>query len=145
MALSNYPLFYHVTNNRAISSEIDAQHQPDQCQYFSLGHNFMDTSIDCSKVSKRGPLLNYPLFCHVTNSRGISSEVVAQQQRDQCQNFSLGHNFMDKTLKYFSRSENLPLKIIHIIDRVTTNWLFFQKAPLFIFIWLLKWSCLGHN
>ena len=89
--------------------------------------------------------MNYPPFRHVTKSRGISSEVVAQQQRDQCQNFSLGHNFMDKTLKYFSRSENLPLKIIHIIDRVTTNWSFFQKAPFFIFIWLLKWSCLGHN
>ena len=89
--------------------------------------------------------LNYPWNFHVTKSRSISFEIGAQHQRDQCQNFSLGHNFMDKTFDWSKISKNWFHKIIHKFGSVTTKWLVFQKAPPFIFIWLLKWSCLGHN
>ena len=88
---------------------------------------------------------NYPWILNVTKSRSISFEIGAQQQRDQCQNFSLGHNFMDKTFDWSKISKNWFHKIIHKFGSVTTKWLVFQKAPPFIFIWLLKWSCLGHN
>ena len=89
--------------------------------------------------------LNYPWNLHVTKSRSILLEIGAQHQRDQCQNFSLGHNFMNKTFDWSKISKNWFHKIIHKFGSVTTKWLVFQKAPPFIFIWLLKWSCLGHN
>ena len=38
-----------------------------------------------------------------------------------------------------------PSKFFHQFSCVTTNGLIFQKTPLIKFIWLLKWSCLGHN
>ena len=90
-------------------------------------------------------LLNYPTIWHVTKYRAIKIEMGVLHQLDQCQIFSCGHNFIDKTFKYCKINKNRHRLIIHRFGRVTTYWLFFQKAPLFIFIWLLKWSCLGHN
>ena len=137
---------WHVTKDSSILFEICAWQQRDWCQNSSSGHNFMDKSVDCSQISKKWPFqIIYIPYCHVTNHRAISSEISAQRQRDQCQNFSLGHNFMDQTVKCCSRSKNRPPWIIHRFGQVTTYWLFFQKAPLFIFIQLLKWSCLGHK
>ena len=57
--------------------------------------------------------LNYPWNFHVTKSRSISFEIGAQHQRNQCQNFSLGHNFMNKTFDWSKISENWFHKIIH--------------------------------
>ena len=89
--------------------------------------------------------LNYPTIWHVTKNRAIKIKMGVLYQLDQCQIFSRGHNFIDKTFKYCKINKNRHCLIIHRFGRVTTYWLFFQKAPLFIFIWLLKWSCLGHN
>ena len=52
---------------------------------------------------------------------------------------------MNKTFDWSKISKNWFHKIIHKFGSVTTKWLVFQKAPPFIFIWLLKWPCLGHN
>ena len=90
-------------------------------------------------------LLNYPTIWNVTKNRAIQIEMGVLHQLDQCQIFSRGHNLIDKTFKYCKMNKNRHCLIIHRFGRVTTYWLFFQKAPLFIFIWLLKWSCLGHN
>ena len=90
-------------------------------------------------------LLNHPTIWHVTKYRAIKIEMGVLHQLDQCQIFSRGHNFIDKTFKHCKINKNRHHLIIHRFGRVTTYWLFFQKAPLFIFIWLLKWSCLGHN
>ena len=90
-------------------------------------------------------LLNYPTIWHVTKYRAIKIEMGVLHQLDQSQIFSRGHNFIDKTFKHCKINKNRHHLIIHRFGRVTTYWLFFQKAPLFIFIWLLKWSCLGHN
>ena len=136
---------WRVTKDRSISFEIGAWQQRDRCQNFSSGHNFMDKSVDWSQVSKKKPFQIIHYFFHVTNNRAISFEIGNQHQPDQCQNFSLGHNFMDQTANCCWRSKNRPAWIIHRFGQVTTNWRFSQKAPLFIFIQLLKWSCLGHN
>ena len=90
-------------------------------------------------------LLNYPTIWHVTKYRAIKIEMGVLHQLDQSQIFSCGHNFIDITFKHCKINKNRHHLIIHRFGRVTTYWLFFQKAPLFIFIWLLKWSCLGHN
>ena len=50
-------------------------------------------------------------------------------------------NFVEPVFTYFASIKGF----IHKFGSVTTKWLVFQKAPPFIFIWLLKWSCLGHN
>ena len=90
-------------------------------------------------------LLNHPTIWHVTKYRAIKIEMGVLHQLDQSQIFSRGHNCIDITFKHCKINKNRHHLIIHRFGRVTTYWLFFQKAPLFIFIWLLKWSCLGHN
>ena len=49
----------------------------------------------------------------VTKDRSISFEIGAWQQRDQCQNFSSGHNFMDKSEDCSQVSKKKPFQIIH--------------------------------
>ena len=49
----------------------------------------------------------------VTKDRSISFEIGAWQQRDRCQNFSSGHNFMDKSVDWSQVSKKKPLQIIH--------------------------------
>ena len=87
-----------VTTSWSISHEIGTQQQRDQCQNFSLGHNFCHRTVDCNQISKQMGPLNYPLIWHVTKNRPISFEICVQLQQDQCQNFNIGHNFTDKTV-----------------------------------------------
>ena len=48
-----------VTNCWSISHEIGTQQQRDQCQNFSLGHNFCERIVDCSQIGKNVAPKNY--------------------------------------------------------------------------------------
>ena len=50
---------------------------------------------------------------YVTKYWSISHEIGTQQQRDQCQNVSLGHNFCYRTVDCSQMNKKWPLKIIN--------------------------------
>ena len=63
------------------------------------------SGYDCQKCQKNhqdlvllAPQIAPNIVQRVTKDRMTSVEIDAQQHRDQCQNFSSGHNFMDKTV-----------------------------------------------
>ena len=63
------------------------------------------SGFDCQKCQKShqdlvllAPQIAPNIVQRVTKDRMTSVEIDAQQHRDQCQNFSSGHNFMDKTV-----------------------------------------------
>ena len=88
---------WDVTKYWSISYEIGTQKQRDQCQNCSLGHNFCHNTINYSQRRKKLPLLIIHQIWHVTKSGSILLDIGVPLQRDQCQNFSSGHNVMDKT------------------------------------------------
>ena len=57
----------------------------------------------------------------VTKDRSISFEIGAKHQRGRCQNFSSGHNFMDKSVDFSQVSKKKPFQIIHYFFHVTNN------------------------
>ena len=72
-------------------------------------------------------------------------DIGVQLQRGQRQNFSSDHNTMEKTFDWSRVSKKCRIQIFHLFGYVTTNWLIFQKTPLIKLMWLLEWSCPGHN
>ena len=63
------------------------------------------SGFDCQKCQKShqdlvllAPQIAPNIVQRVTKDRMTLFEIDAQQHRDQCQNFSSGHNFMDKTV-----------------------------------------------
>ena len=63
-----------------------AQHQRDQCQNFSLGHNLCHKNVDCSQISKRWPIqiihefgmsprVSLYILKLVTNSKETSAKI----------------------------------------------------------------------
>ena len=73
--------------------------------------------------------LNYPSIRHVTKSRSILFKVGVQLQRDQCQNFSLGHNFMDTPLIEAKLLKNAASKFSVNLAMSPQKVTFLKKPP----------------
>ena len=73
------------------------------------------SGFDCQKCQKShqdlvllAPQIAPNIVQRVTKDRMTSVEIDAQQHRDQCQNFSSGHNVMDETVDSTQISKKRP-------------------------------------
>ena len=73
------------------------------------------SGFDCQKCQKShqdlvllAPQIAPNIVQRVTKDRMTSFEIDAQQHREQCQNFSSGHNFRDKTVESTQISKKRP-------------------------------------
>ena len=62
--INNLIISQDVTKFWSISYEMGTQHQRDQCQNFSLGHNFCDITVGCCQINKKMTPKNYQLISH---------------------------------------------------------------------------------
>ena len=92
----------------------------DRCQihYFPYASGLNDLSVYSMFHTDKLP--SYLVFGFVVNEafdvtkdRLIPFEIGDQQQRDWCQTFSSGHNFMDKSIDCRQVSRKKPFQIIH--------------------------------